>query len=171
MIKIRNEIPEDYAAVQVLNDQAFGQPQEGRIVAKLREICPESLSLVAVSDGKVVGHIFFSPATIDHKGRLITGMGLAPMAVLPGLQGQGIGSLLVKEGIKQIKKSSYPFIIVLGHEHFYPRFGFEGASKYNLQAQWESVPEEAFMVMILNESDMQGVAGVASYRSEFDEAM
>jgi putative acetyltransferase len=171
MIDIREEKQNDCDAVQTLNDQAFGQPQEGRIVAKLRKACPESLSLVAISGGEIVGHIFFSPATIDHGDRIIIGMGLAPMAVLPEFQRQGIGSLLVEEGIRRIKERDCPFIIVLGHEHFYPRFGFEQAVKYNLQAQWEGVPEEAFMVMILNETTMEGIAGVARYRSEFDEAM
>jgi putative acetyltransferase len=170
MIEIREEKQEDYDAVRVVNDQAFGQPEEGRIVDKLREACKETISLVAVSGEKIVGHIFFSPVAINHEDTNVIGMGLAPMAVLPEFQKQGIGSLLVKEGIRRIKEDC-PFIIVLGHEHYYPRFGFERASIYGLKAQWEGVPDEAFMVMILNKSAMTGVSGVAKYRSEFDEAM
>ena len=98
-------------------------------------------------------------------------MGLAPMAVLPEFQKQSIGSMLVNEGLRRIKETDCPYIIVLGHEHYYPRFGFERASKYGLKPQWEGVPDEAFMVMILDKSVMADVSGVASYRDEFDEAM
>ena len=171
MIEVRKEKQEDYGAVRIVNDRAFGTPEEGRIIDMLRKVCQETFSLVAVSDEKIVGHIFFSPVTIDHEDTQVIGMGLAPMAVLPEFQKQGIGSLLVKEGIRRIQGTDCPFIIVLGHEHYYPRFGFEQASIQGLKAQWEGVPDEAFMVMILNESVMAGVSGVARYRSEFDEAM
>jgi putative acetyltransferase len=171
MIEIRDERKEDYDAVQKVNDQAFGTPEEGRIVNKLRELCLDMLSLVAVSDGKIVGHIFFSPVTIDHKGTQIIGKGLAPMAVLPEFQNQGIGSMLVKEGIRRIKETECPFVIVVGHIHYYPRFGFERASKYGLKCQWDEVPDEAFMIMVFNKPVMTGVSGVAKYRTEFDEAM
>jgi putative acetyltransferase len=171
MIEIREEEPKDYDSVRIVNDLAFGQSEEGHIVDKLRKACKETISLVAVFDEKIVGHIFFSPSTILHNDKHIIGMGLAPMAVLPEFQKQGIGSLLVKEGLRQIKEMDCPFIIVLGHEHFYPKFGFERASIYGLKAQWEGVPDEAFMVLVLNKSAMAGVSGVAKYRSEFDEAM
>ena len=171
MIEIREEKQEDYDAVRVVNDLAFGQPEEGYIVDKLRGACKEVVSLVAVSGEKIIGHIFFSPAAITHDGAHVIGMGLAPMAVLPKFQKQGIGSLLVKEGIRRIKKIDCPFIIVLGHEHYYPRFGFERASIYGVKAQWDGVPDEAFMILVLNKSTMAGVSGVAKYRSEFDEAM
>ena len=171
MIEIREEKKEDYDAVQTVNDRAFGTPEEGRIVNKLRKICPGTLSLVAVSDEKIVGHIFFSPVMIDHQDTQVVGMGLAPMAVLPEFQNQGIGSSLVKEGLKRIKKTECPFIIVVGHIQYYPRFGFERGSKYGLRCQWDDVPDEAFMALILNISGMSGVSGVARYRDEFDEAM
>ncbi len=169
MIKIREERTEDYDSVRIINDLAFGTSEEGRIVDKLRKACQEIISLVAVSGEKIVGHILFSPAEI--KDTNIIGMGLAPMAVLPDFQKQGVGSVLVKEGLRRIKKTDCPFIIVLGHEQYYPRFGFEQASKYGLKSQWEGVPDEAFMAMILDKTVMAGVSGVASYRDEFDEAM
>jgi putative acetyltransferase len=171
MIVIREEKKQDFDAVQIVNDRAFGTPEEGRIVNKLRELCLETLSLVAVSDEKIVGHIFFSPVTIDHENTPIVGMGLAPMAVLPEYQNQGIGSLLVKDGLRRIKETECPFVIVLGHINYYPRFGFERASQYGLKCQWDDVPDEAFMVMVLNKPVMGGVSGIAKYRSEFDEAM
>jgi len=171
MIEIREEKQQDYDTVRSVNNQVFGQPDEGRIVDKLREACKETISLVAVSGGKIVGHIFFSPVTIKHEDKHVIGMGLAPLAVSPEFQKQGIGSLLVKEGLRRIKESDCPFIIVLGHEHYYSRFGFERASKYGLKCQWDGVSDDAFMVLVLNKSAITGISGVARYSSEFDEAM
>ena len=171
MIKIREEKAEDYDAVREINDKAFGQVEEGRIVDKIRETCEEIISLVAVEGEKVVGHIFFSPTEITHNGKTIKGMGLAPMAVHPDYQNKGIGSLLIKEGIKKVKETGCSFIIVLGHEKYYPRFGFETASMYGIKPQWDGVPDEAFMIMILDHEAMAGVSGIATYRKEFGEAM
>ena len=171
MIVIREEEQKDHNSVRIVNDLAFRQPDEGRIVDKLRKACQDTISLVAVSGEKIVGHIFFSPAVIRHNNSDLIGIGLAPMAVLPEFQKQGIGSMLVKEGLRRIKETDCPFIIVLGHEYYYPRFGFEKASIYGLKAQWDGVPEEAFMVLVLRKSAMVGISGVAKYRSEFDEAM
>ena len=98
-------------------------------------------------------------------------MGLAPMAVMPDYQNQGIGSMLVNEGLSQLKEWGYPFVIVLGHPEYYPRFGFKPALLYGLKCQWEGVPDEAFMAVILNEEKMNGVAGVVRYRDEFNEVM
>jgi putative acetyltransferase len=171
MIEIREENAEDYEAVREINEKAFGQVEEGRIVDRIREACKDIISLVAVEDEKVVGHIFFSPAVIIHNGKTIKGMGLAPMAVHIEHQNKGIGSMLVDEGIKKVKETSCSFIIVLGHEKYYPRFGFERASKYGIKPQWEGVPDEAFMIMNLDKETMAGVSGIGKYRKEFDEAM
>ena len=171
LIEIRFERPKDIDEVRLLNHKAFGQPVEGRIVDKLRKSCNGILSLVAISNNKVIGHIMFSPVTIETQSGVIEGMGLAPMAVLPELQNQGIGSKLVKEGLRIINNMKCPFVIVLGHEKYYPRFGFKRASKYGLKSQWEGVPDDAFMVIILNHSVMKRVSGIVRYREEFDEAM
>ena len=171
MIEIRKEKQKDYDKIRIVNDQAFGQPDEGRIVDKLRESCKEIVSLVAVSDNEIIGHIFFSPVKIETQTGFIKGMGLAPMAVLPEFQNQGVGSMLVNEGLRIIKNMSCPFVIVLGYETYYPRFGFGRASKFGLKCQWEGVPDDAFMVMIIDESAMKGISGIAKYRDEFNEAM
>ncbi|MDH4204015.1 MAG: N-acetyltransferase [Desulfobacteraceae bacterium] len=171
MVEVRFERPIDIDEVRLLNDKAFGQLLEGRIVDNLRKSCNRILSLVAISKNKVVGHIMFSPVTIETQEGVIEGMGLAPMAVLPELQNQGIGSILVKEGLRIIRNTPCPFVIVLGHEKYYPRFGFQRASKYGLKSQWKGIPDEAFMAMILKDSVMKGVSGIVRYRDEFDEAM
>jgi putative acetyltransferase len=119
----------------------------------------------------VVGHILFSPVVIETTGRKVEGMGLAPMAVLPDRQRQGIGSALVRWGLAILRERSCPFIVVLGHPELYPRFGFEIASTHGLSSQWEGVPDEAFMVLILNANIMDSVAGIVRYRDEFNEAV
>jgi len=171
VVEIRFELPKDIDEVRLLNDKAFGQPEEGSIVDKLRKSCNGILSLVAISNKKIVGHIMFSPVTIETQKGVIEGMGLAPMAVLPELQNCGIGSKLVKEGLRIINNTTCPFVIVLGHEKYYPRFGFQRASKYSLTSQWEGVPDDAFMAMILNNSVMKEVSGIVRYRDEFNKTM
>jgi putative acetyltransferase len=93
------------------------------------------------------------------------------MAVLPEFQRRGIGSQLVQAGIEILKRRGYTFIIVLGHPEYYPRFGFKRASHSGIRSQWEGVPDEAFMILILNEEAMIGVYGIARYRNEFDETV
>jgi len=137
----------------------------------LRDVCPDVLSLVAESDGEIVGHILFSPVTVEGGSRSRQGMGLAPMAVTPDRQRQGIGSALVTAGLQMLREQGCPFIIVLGHPDFYPRFGFVPAFRHGLRCQWEGVPDAAFMVLVLDEATMAGVRGVARYRDEFDAAM
>ena len=132
---------------------------------------PKLLSLIALHGDQLIGHILFSPATIEGDHRVLEGMGLAPMSVLPDYQRKGIGSKLVRSGMDILEKNSCPFIIVLGHPHYYPRFGFETASKYGIGCQWESVPDEAFMILWLDKSKKKGVSGIAKYLEEFNEAM
>ncbi|MCE5250944.1 N-acetyltransferase [bacterium] len=171
MVEIREEKKNDYDSVRIVNDRAFGRPHEGRIVDNIRESCSETVSLVAVSDREIVGHIFFSPAIIEIPSGLIKGMGLGPLAVLPEFQNRGVGSMLVTESIRIMKKMEYPFVMVVGHENYYPRFGFGRASSHGLKSQWECVPDNVFMVMILDEPVMKDVSGTIRCRDEFDAAL
>jgi putative acetyltransferase len=162
LIRIREETPEDVAAVREVNRQAFGQDEEGALVDALRASGAVLLSLVAVQDHQVVGHIMYSPLQVG----VVTGAALAPMAVLPDHQGQGIGSQLVRAGTSRLKESGCPFIIVVGHAHYYPRFGFTPASDWGITCEWE-VPAEAFMLLVLDHARMASVSGRAVYRPEF----
>ncbi|MBN1324470.1 MAG: N-acetyltransferase [Methanotrichaceae archaeon] len=194
MTYVREEIPEDIEAIRKVNLEAFGEVIEADIVDRLRESCEDLLSLVAVHDGKVSGHILFSPMTIDdgvvgitriktssgdhpwfssaEKGGVV-GMGLAPLAVLPDLQRKGIGSLLVRAGIAALRDRGCPFVILLGHPEYYPRFGFERASLYGIRCQWDvpdvDVPDEAFMILVIDREAMAEASGVARYGKELDE--
>ncbi len=170
MVAIRPEEPEDAAQVRAVNELAFGQPAEADLVERLRRACSDSLSLVAEEGGVVVGHILFTPVVVENEGGgHVVGMGLAPMAVLPARQRQGIGSELVRRGLGVLREHGCPFVVVVGHPEYYPRFGFEPGSKHGLACQWQEVPDAAFMVLVLDASAMEGVAGVARYRQEFGE--
>lgn len=171
MITVREENKSDLIAIKNVNDKAFGQPQEGNVIDKIRASDSRVLSMVAEIDKNVVGHIFYSTAEIAYDNEKIVGMGLAPLAVLPEYQRQGIGKRLINESISILRKRSVPFIIVLGHKDYYPKFGFEIASKYGIKCQWENVPDEAFMILILDKEKMLNIHGVARYRDEWNEAM
>jgi putative acetyltransferase len=164
---IRPERPDDAAGVRRVNQAAFGQATEADIVEKLRS-APGAVSLVAEEDG-VVGHILFTPVLVESAGGPVAGMGLGPMAVLPGRQRAGIGSRLVERGLEIVRERGAPFVVVVGHPEYYQRFGFERASRHGHASQWEGMPDEAFLVLLLDPPAMAGVAGVARYRDEFSE--
>ena len=161
-VEIRDERPEDVVAIREVNRRAFGQKQEGNIVEALRANGAVVLSLVATLNDRVVGHIMYSPATIGE----ITGAALGPMAVLPEYQRQGIGSKLVETGNQKLKQARCPFVIVVGHPNYYPRFGFKPASALAISCEWD-VPDDVFMLLLLDEMKMMGVSGLVKYRHEF----
>ena len=133
---IRQETRGYIKGVHALNELAIGQPLEADIVDKLRNNCDDLLSPVATENEKILGHVLFGPAEIEGPHGVIKGMGLAPMAVLPHMQQQGIGTLLINKGIEELKKLRCLFIIVLGHHEYCQRFGFERASLYGIKGQW-----------------------------------
>jgi putative acetyltransferase len=124
-IVIREERPDDIAAIRDVNARAFGQDQESDLVDALRSNGAALLSLVATLNGQVVGHVMYSPVSV---GDDVTGAGLGPVAVLPEHQCQGIGSQLIEAGNQKLKDRGCPFIVVVGHADYYPRFGFRSAS-------------------------------------------
>ena len=162
MIEIREEHSGDVSAIRDLNKHAFGQDQEGNIVDALRSNGAVLLSLVATLNGHVVGHIMYSPLSVSE----VDGAALGPMAVLPEHQRQGLGSKLVEAGNRRLKESGCPFIIVVGHANFYPRFGFKPASTCGITCEWE-MPDDVFMVLALDHARMAGISGLAKYRPEF----
>jgi putative acetyltransferase len=162
VIEIRPEGPGDTTAIRDVNRRAFGQDQEGNIVDALRANGAAVLSLVAVVDGRVVGHIMYSPLIVGG----VMGAALGPMAVVPEEQRQGIGTKLVETGNQRLADEGCPCIAVLGHPMFYPRFGFKPASTYRITCEWD-VPDDVFMVLVLDDAKMSGVVGAAQYRPEF----
>ncbi|MFW5713470.1 MAG: GNAT family N-acetyltransferase [Brevefilum sp.] len=167
--EIEEERPEDIKDIYKVNVKAFKRKDEAEVVDRLRQCSPVFRSYVARVDGHVVGHILFTSAHIVQPNDwTVPGLGLAPLAVSPEFQGVGIGSALCREGLKNIDTADYPFVIVLGHPGYYQRFGFEPTRLYGIRCCYEDVPEECFMIRILDLGKMSGVAGVAYYRPEFD---
>ncbi|MEG4487439.1 N-acetyltransferase [Microcoleus sp. D2_18a_B4] len=163
---IRTEKPEDVEAVRNINIAAFGRENEANLVDKLRGIA-STFSFVAVESDRIVGHIFFSPVVVAGKcSSNLSILGLAPVAVLPEYQRQGIGTLLIQEGLKECGRSGFQAVVVLGHPDFYPRFGFIPASRKTLKCEYD-VPDEAFMVLELESGALQDCSGTVKYRSEF----
>ena len=169
MIEIRQEQPGDEAPIRRVNEAAFSEAIEANIVDALRQACDRFVSFVAVEGKTIVGHILFTPATID--GANSVGMGLGPMGVSPAHQNLGIGTLLVRRGLDYLQKSGCPFVIVLGHAEYYPRFGFERASRYKIYSQWENVPDEAFLILAFDKNALPKTGGIARYREELSEAV
>jgi predicted N-acetyltransferase YhbS len=228
MIDIFSETEEFYSVIHEINVLAFGQENEARLVENLRKSrsFDFQLSLVAVKEGRVVGHILFSPVTISSllkkafssgcskmprckaleilrseaylgvrrnkpapcltRGRMretqqigvfqqpvktereaVPAVALAPMAVRPEFQNQGIGSRLVREGLEQCRKLGHKIVVVVGHPNYYPRFGFASARAKGLEAPFP-VPDEAFMVKELEGGALDGTVGMVEYPPEFD---
>jgi putative acetyltransferase len=166
MLYIRDEEPEDITAIHQVHELAFGRSDEADLVDTLRASGKSTLSLVAVEDSRIVGHIFFSPVMIDSADRTFPAVGLAPMAVLPERQRHGIGGRLVKAGLVECRNAGYDCVVVLGHPTYYPRFGFVPASRYGLRSEYE-VPDEVFMVWAWREAGLQDRGGVVRYQPEF----
>ena len=167
---IRDELERDAAAVRGLLQQAFDSPVEASIVDALRLACPDRISLVADHEGEVGGHILFTPVEIDGAAGRVRGYGLAPLAVRPDLQRRGLGSALVQAGLARVREAGAPFVLVIGHPTYYPRFGFGPASRHGVRCQWPDIPDEAVMLLVLDAGGSLALAGEARYRAEFDAA-
>ena len=169
MITVRHEEIGDVVAVRELNEQAFGGATEADLVEALHTSKAVTLSLVAVDETKIVGHIVFSPAEIVSEGSEFLAVALGPMAVLPARQRQGVGSRLVHRGLELLRDAGHGVVVVVGHPEYYPRFGFALASKHGIRCPFE-VPDEAFMVLELQAGALQGREGTVRYHPAFEPA-
>lgn len=168
MINIRSEKPEDFQAIYEVNRQVFQGEAEAKLVNNLRKTKGfiSQLSLVAEKDGRVVGHILFSVIHINTSADKIPVLALAPMAVLPQYQNNGIGTQLVKEGLKRCKDLGHKAIVVVGHKNYYPRFGFTPAKEKGLRLPFDA-PDEAFMICEVEPKFLDRATGVIEYPPEF----
>ena len=167
MLAIRPEKPTDDAAIRQVHSLAFGRPQEADLVEALRRAEALTISLVAVQGDHLVGHIAFSPVTITADTTTINALGLGPLGVVPEHQNTGIGSKLVEAGLQACSAMHVGIVIVLGHPHYYPRFGFTPAKPYSIIWEYDA-PEAAFMVKELQEGTLTQTRGVVKYHPEFD---
>jgi putative acetyltransferase len=153
---------EDLEAILAINAQAFGKGRGTPAFQALRSSAEDIVSLVAERQGEVIGHVFFSPVTLESEPPL-GGMGLGELAVAPDWQRQGVGKALTEAGIHALRAAHCPFVIVIGVPAYYPRLGFQVGGEYGLKCQWE-VPPESFMVRILDPIALGDRTGVARYR-------
>ena len=167
---IRPETPEDIDSIRHVNEQAFGQENEAELIEKLRNHGVLAISLVAVQDGEVVGHIAFSPVVIESGLSSFEAIALAPMAVLPAHQRKRIGSQMVREGLEECRRLGHEIIVLVGHPDYYPRFGFVPATPRGIDCEFE-VPEETWMILELREGALAGREGKVRFQPEFREAM
>jgi putative acetyltransferase len=164
---IRPEKPEDFPEIRRVVSEAFGQAAEADLVDALRRNGNVFLSLVAEREGAVIGHILFSAVNFETTEPQAAGQGLAPLAVSPEAQNQGVGSALVKEGLDCCRRAGVAYVVVLGHPSYYPRFGFQPASRFGIRSEYDSA-DEAFMLIELQSRALQGCAGIVKYQAEFD---
>ena len=164
-LQIRDEQQKDWAAVRTVNEAAFATPAEANLVVALREQAQPIISLVAEIADTIVGHIMFSPVMLNSHSELKI-MGLAPMAVLPDYQHNGVGSALVRAGLAECQQLGYGAVVVLGHPEYYPRFGFTPAVRFGIDCEYD-VPEEAFMALELQTSYLSDAAGKIKYHQAF----
>jgi putative acetyltransferase len=162
-VHIRPEIPADAAAISSVITSAFLEAEhsggnEAAIVDKLREAASLSVSLVATENDRIVGHVAFSPVTVD--GRSEGWFGLGPVAVVPERQGHGIGSALIEAGVDQLRVRSSRGCVVLGEPAYYGRFGFVHEANLSLHG----VPPEYFQSLMFQE---QPCAGLVKYHPAF----
>jgi putative acetyltransferase len=164
-VPIRPETIADIDGIADVHRRAFGGNVEATLVDALRQQARPLVSLVAVDEDAVAGHILFSPVTLSSRPDLPL-MGLAPMAVLPSYQHQGIGSALVRAGLEECRRLGRVGCVVLGHPAFYPRFGFGPASRFGLTSEY-NVADEVFMAIELQAGALRGQAGTIRYHPAF----
>jgi putative acetyltransferase len=163
-ITIRPDTERDRDTVFRVHSLAFGREDEARLVGALREGGFIRLSLVAETDGRIVGHVLFSELTIEGREGLLSALALAPLAVVPEFQRRGIGSDLVRRGLDLCREQGHRIVIVVGHPGFYPRFGFSRALTRGLCSLYAG---ESFMALELVEGALRGVTGAVHYPLPF----
>lgn len=164
-IEIRSETEADKAAVFDINAAAFPTDAEARLVDSLRDSAESYVSLVAVENQDVIGHIMFTAVKLEAFDKLYL-MGLAPMAVSPSLQRAGVGTELVKAGLQRCRALGVGAVAVLGHPEYYPRFGFRPSSQWGIKSEYD-VPEDVFMMLELSAGYLQGYQGIIRYNTAF----
>ena len=158
------EDPEERARVRSINEAAFGRPDEADLVGNLHTEGVALVSLVAELEKRIVGHILFSRMSIETAGRSLSAVALAPMAVLPEYQRQGIGGRLIRHGLDLLRGQGEQVAIVLGHPDYYPRFGFSREKARLLESPF---PPDAFLAIELTSDALHGIRGKVRYPSAF----
>jgi len=163
---IREETQADYDAIREVNKLAFGGDDEARLVDQLRATGHFLVSLVAVECDRVVGHILFGDLPIETSRGAIPAASLAPMAVRPEFQRRGIGSALVNAGLAACRERGKAVVIVLGHETYYPRFGFSAQLAKPIECPFPGAGN-AWMALELRPGALANASGRVRYPEPF----
>ncbi len=166
---IRRERSEDYQQIYNLIRIAFesaphSDGEEHELVERLRmgKGYISDLSLVAIIDDSIVGHIMFTKA----KAGCTDVLALAPVTVLPENQNKGIGSALIREGHRLARKFGYGYSVVLGDPKYYSKFGYIPAEAYGITSPFEDIPEGYFMAYKIHD-EAPKACGMMVYAEEF----
>jgi putative acetyltransferase len=163
-IVIRWEQDVDRPAIRRVNQAAFGTSEEADLVDTLRADGVVLRSAVAEADGALVGHVLFSRMWIETAGAAIDAVALAPVAVQPSHQRQGIGDRLIRFGLAALREDGERIVLVVGHPPYYPRFGFASALAGSIESPF---PADAFMALELVPGALDGVSGRVRYPAAF----
>jgi putative acetyltransferase len=163
---IRRSLAPDRDAIRRIHREAFPTEAEANLVDLLLDRAKAVISLVASEEDALVGHVLFSPVTVEARAELI-GVGLAPVAVLPEWQRRGIGSALIRAGLTACSDAGYRFVVVLGEPAYYQRFGFRRAADFGLENEYGA--DEDFMVQELRPRGLPASGGLVQYAAEFAE--
>lgn len=168
---IRAETPGDYPGVAAVNVAAFDEENEAQLIELIRQtdLYVPDLSLVAIVEERVVGHVMFSYVTLETPNGDVRILDLAPLAVHPNHQNQGIGTALTEHGLDLTETRGEPLVLVEGIPAYYPRFGFERASLHEIRPPSPNIPDDAFMVKLLSNYD-PSFRGQVRYPPAFYEA-
>ena len=169
MIAVRHEAADDVAAIRLVNERAFERTDEADLIDALRAADAATLSLVAVLGQKIVGHILFTHVDVIAEHSRYAAVALGPMAVQPTYQKRVVGSKMILAALDELRQAGHGVVVVLGHPHYYPRFGFVPASRYGIRCPYDA-PDEAFMALNLREGEAatERLAGTVRYHPAFD---
>lgn len=165
-LSIREESHADHARVEQIHETAFGRPAEAALVRALRASAKPRISLVAELRGEVIGHVFFSPVSIEPAAPSPPAAGLAPLAVVPQAQHRGAGSALVSAGLRACVFVGWKVVFVLGSPAYYSRFGFVSAPALGLRYESEAF-DSGFQVFELAPGALSGCSGRVLYHPAF----
>ena len=167
-IKVRQETVEDIPGIRKVEEAAFGRFTEADLVDLCRQRGRAALSLVAVEAGRIMGHILFTPVSLEPAHPVWNGLGIGPLAVLPEFQRTGIGSRLMTIGLEICRRNGCDFIVLLGDPAFYCHFGFIPGREFGLSSDYGDGDD--FQVRELTPGVLRGAKAVVKYVPEFKEA-
>lgn len=165
-LSIGRERERDALRIDEIQEAAFGQPDEARLVRRLRAEASPHLSLVASSGGILVGHIFLSPVRIEGAIPGPSCAGLAPVAVLPEAQGTGIGGALVRAALSECPALGWKAVFLVGDPAYYSRFGFALAAPLGLHYESDAF-DSAFQYVEIVPQSLEGIGGWVRFHEAF----